>query len=238
MSGLAIFVPGSGPGTGPIIPQPLHPTGVSTEYVNRYVASEFAALADATNIASVTDYGSRKQALMPTSGHTVRKQRDATAAVDYLELIAPASASAVTLAAASAAYDADICHVLVARRVDSAMRLASGGNGTATINGDGTLSLARGGASGTGPAFPTSWAFVLVQFSGLNWTARVNGTETSGTLGGGNTNPSAPSLGGNGGIASTKTVHVIERISFTATFGTTQRDAIRAAMKAKYPFLP
>jgi len=66
MAGLAIVIPRNGPGTGPVIPTPLHSAGVSG-YSRRFVASRIEAAVGAS-VASWADFGSAGVAL--TKGGT------------------------------------------------------------------------------------------------------------------------------------------------------------------------
>lgn len=239
MAGLGIVISRTGPGTGPIIPTPLHGNGVAGA-THRYVP-ERLALATGAEISSVPDLiGTANLALVAGAGSTPVVAE--TSGQKYLEFVAGATARTL---AGTADMGAAFSWATVLRATDkSIMNLVVDGYRTGVVGNDSwALYGYTGSATGYSIGVARSGDFVVVFGVGAGTDSRL-GVNAAITANAGTVTGPAPSDAdrlqwGSGPFAVTAGTKqdIVEQNIWPFVLTADQRAAHIAAMKAKWTAL-
>lgn len=224
MTGIGIILPGTGPGTGPIVPTALPSPGVSG-YSHRLSGQRLVG-SDGAAISGWIDSGSSPLVTSVIGSGTALINRTSQA-FPYAAL----TGNAVVVKSTSDAGVGTVCAVLAHPTSGTVAQFLTGLGYQVKL----ASSLqAIGGATYSSGLLPgTGWAFVLLAADGAGAvTMRVNGSEASGTAAVG-TQPLQV------GVSNTSTVNnVAEFIKWDRVLNSTERAAVYAALKAAYPVVP
>lgn len=235
MPGTAIILPGTGPGTGPTIPLPLHSAGVNT-YNHRWVgARAVGALngpltswpdeAGTMHLTGPTNTALKlKQTGDPARRYAGRLSADGTA-VGTLSSSGTAPALTPTTIVAVLRVPAPTGSINFLRTQGIILRRVVNGSWQALGSTSGNVTLPGS----------DNWALLVVHAAHATSQVQmwVDGS-TGSSLATISTPAASTYIGANGAL----TADCAELITYPGLLGSTDRAAIRTALKAQYPFLP
>ena len=245
MSGVGILIPGNGPGTGPVIPSPLHSVGVEG-YSRRYVAER---LADGSfPDAGWQNLGTAGASFSILSG-AVGSVSKTTSGLQYVT-IDNGTSGAMMIGDASVAAATTRTFAMVYRlssRVATdflmflpGVRIVCTGSGGVTIRMEAIGTGAAGQINISSHSIGT-WHLLIGVIDMASPVLQLNGT-TSTTITSGpwslGTASSFTRLQVAGNATADQKLDVAELIVWDQALGSTDRDAVRAALKAHYPVIP
>lgn len=245
MSGVGILIPGYGPGTGPIIPSPLHPVGVDG-YSRRYVAER---LTDGnfpdTGWPNLGTFGSELSILNSSVG-SVSKTTDGPQYVTIdngtsgAMMIGDANVISATTRTFAMVYR------LSARLGTDFLMFLPGVRVVCTGSGGTTIRLEAIGTGAAGQINISShstgtWHLLIGVVDATSPVLQLNGTTSATVTNGPWSLGSASSntrLQVTGNASSDQKLDVAELIVWDHALGSTEREVVRSALKAHYPILP
>lgn len=229
MPGIGIVIPGSGPGTGPIVPAALPSLGVSG-YRHRYSGSRLGA--DATAVASWPDSGSAPSPLSVPGGTGSIVVNRTSAAFPFARFNALSIANTAPDARPGTVM-ALVANTVASKTVLIALGLSIGKAGNSAMQ----AAAAGGNNAFWSPAaggIGSGWVFVMLATNadGSVSTVNVNGVES--TKSAGEIVPgAATALTLNSSLSAS--LDVAEVAAWPTSLIQSDRAAVYAAVKAAYP---
>lgn len=226
MSGISIVLPTTGPGLGPVVPEPLHSAGVDT-YTHRYVASHVSG-ADGAAVTSWPDAATGSPVALSKDSTGTATLNTSSAAFPFVALAGTFLTTPVTESRPGSL--AIVCRKTAnSQRIIDAMgvRIMRASNGTFQLAGIGTS-----GGSGTfaSSLSSSSWVCLVATVETSAQALRANQVAASGAVVPGAA--AAPAISTSTGGA---TLDVAELIFWSGdALDLTERTAVATALMAHY----
>lgn len=232
MAGLGIVIPRTGPGTGPVLPPPLHPAGI-TDYTHRWVASRIEG-ATGDPLAAWADTVTPSKALACSGAYILDEDGRRYARLDNV------SGSGMTF---PDAFASPTGIALVLKNTEISRLFLRTGGYAVSKQGNNQGRLAGEGTGGSGgllvPASAAVTGLSVVQVA-LGPSPKFRWNATIGTLSGSAPVPGTPTANGmvwgSLAVGDLAVAEIVMRVG--SAFTDAELDAIYAAMKEKYTEIP